>query len=436
MESMRYEAQQKTVQDLVNLFDNGQLNLEPGFQRDSVWSDRDRRGLMDSLFRGYPLPAIFLYRRSEEGRLVYDVIDGKQRLETILRFVGAIRGGRFGVKTHLPEEEEARLIDWAVLKRAQKQDVVTGYKLQIIEVQGSLSDIIDVFVKINSTGKALTSAEKRHARFYDSPFLRTAARVADKIEPILRQHKVLSDGQFSRMKHVELVCELMLSAHVEDVINKKAAVDKVMKSNAMTETQAKVAAEVVFRAVKRLNLLFPNLRASRFRQLADFYTLVVLFVEFEREGYVLIDRRRNQLARELLVRFSTGVDLVREKQKRLEGAREDETIYRQYLMTVLEGTDEVHQRRARAAILRSLLATIFIRKDSDRVFSLEQRRIIWNSTENKVCAYPKCKQQLTWDDFTIDHIEPHSRGGRTRVDNAQIMCHQHNASQGNRRGAA
>lgn len=46
---MNFSTQQRTVQDLVNWYKNRHLNLEPGFQRKSVWSDRDRRKLMHAL---------------------------------------------------------------------------------------------------------------------------------------------------------------------------------------------------------------------------------------------------------------------------------------------------------------------------------------------------------------------------------------------------
>lgn len=78
----------KTIADLVHSYEKKMLNLSPTFQRKSVWKDRDRQLLVQSLVRGFPIPAIFLYRRNDEGQLHYDVIDGKQRLETILRFMG------------------------------------------------------------------------------------------------------------------------------------------------------------------------------------------------------------------------------------------------------------------------------------------------------------------------------------------------------------
>jgi hypothetical protein len=97
--SLSYKTTTKSVQDIQNLFQRGQLNLEPGFQRQSVWNVRDRSKLIDSILRNYPLPAIFLYKRQDQGELVFDVIDGKQRLESLM-FMGLMRG-RYPTRTQL-----------------------------------------------------------------------------------------------------------------------------------------------------------------------------------------------------------------------------------------------------------------------------------------------------------------------------------------------
>ena len=214
-----YNTDQKTIQDITNHYKNGHLNLTPGFQRDSVWRDRDRMKLIDSVLRNYPLPSIFLYRREEKGNIVYDVIDGKQRIESILMFIGVIRGNRFSSWSQLPGREHAEWVDWGTLRKRQLQHKVTGYKLQAIEVEGDPADIIDLFVRINSTGKALTGAEKRHARYYNSDFLRKAGQLARRYEKYFLSNRILNRSQVSRMKHVELVCELMVSGHSHSAIS-------------------------------------------------------------------------------------------------------------------------------------------------------------------------------------------------------------------------
>lgn len=62
------------------------LNLTPSYQRGDVWRTGDRQALIESILRGIPLPSIILLRTG--GAKPHDVVDGKQRLTAILRFVG------------------------------------------------------------------------------------------------------------------------------------------------------------------------------------------------------------------------------------------------------------------------------------------------------------------------------------------------------------
>lgn len=426
---LNHHSYPKPIHDLVNLYKDGQLNLNPGFQRDSVWTTKDRAKLIDSIFKNYPLPAIFLYRREDNGALIYDVIDGKQRLETILMFMGVLRGNRFFVKTQFNDNSDFIEVDWNYLQRKRKQTIISGYKLYTIEVDGDLSEIIDVFVRINSTGKALTSAEKQHAKYYNSPFLKTAAGIAHRFEEYFTRTGVMSSGQISRMKHVELICEIMLSIGQDGVMNKKAALDKIM-SKGLTISQISKLKVRTIKALNRIRTMFPRLKETRFKGLSDYYVLSVLVANYEKEGLILTNKKRNKIAWGLLKEFSNGVDKARLKQKKVESLDESDSIYREYLLTVLQSTDEISQRKKRMEILDGVLRNLFASKDKQRGFSSEQRRLIWNSSKERKCN--ECGEILTWDDFTIDHIDPHSKGGRSDIENATLMCRKHNSSKGNR----
>ncbi|MCS6287299.1 MAG: DUF262 domain-containing protein [Nitrospira sp.] len=428
--AITHKTTTKSILDLKNLYDHGHLNLEPGFQRQSVWNERDRAKLIDSILRNYPLPAIFLYKREEDGNLVFDVIDGKQRLESILMFTGSMRG-RFWTRTQLPGTESVEWLDWKLLRRNGNQHLITGYEIPVIEVDGEIGDIINVFVRINSTGKALTRQEQRHARYYNSAFLKEAARLADRYQSYFSDNGIFSQGQLSRMKHVELMCELMLSMVQGDVLNKKTALDRVMATRSFDGRQLVKASSMVTTTLNRVRRMFPQIKATRLKQVTDFYSLVVLIGKFEQEGLILTDRRLNRLAWDLLQEFTKRVDEVRELQRKAKGARQDQELYRDYLLTVSQMTDDVAQRRKREQILRGILGSLFSKKDSQRGFTPEQRRIIWNASANRVCS--KCSCKLSWEDFTIDHINPHSKGGRSQLANAALMCRKHNSEKGNRR---
>lgn len=61
-------------------------NLTPSYQRGDVWRNSDRQSLIESILRGVPLPSIILLRTGSSTP--HEVVDGKQRLTAILRFVG------------------------------------------------------------------------------------------------------------------------------------------------------------------------------------------------------------------------------------------------------------------------------------------------------------------------------------------------------------
>lgn len=437
MDAISFYTSEITIQDIVNRFKSStknkqrQLNLSPGFQRESVWTNKDRQKLIDSILRNYPIPAIFLYRREENGESIYDVVDGKQRIETCLMFMGLIKGKRFGAKVQLPNKDDQEWIDYKMLQRRKQQFLFTEYKITTIEVKGDPSDIIELFVRINSTGKALTPAEKRHAKYYHSPFLKSAGKLANKFESYFLENKIVTEAQIARMKHIELICELMISFHQGDIINKKVALDKMMDDKSLSITKAKSIESKVITILNRLKKMFPNIKHTRFHQLSDFYSLTVLIYKFEIENLILTDNKRNTLARDLLVVFSNGVDQTRILQKKVEGIPTNLEKCREYLLTVLHATDEISQRRKREEILKALLESIFGRKDKVRLFSIEQRRILWNTSEERLCE--KCGKRVTWNDFTVDHILPFCKGGKAELPNAAIMHRSCNSAKGNRK---
>lgn len=71
----------------INELTTSDLNLTPSYQRGDVWSTNDRQALIESVLRGIPLPSIIL--REVGPSDPQEVVDGKQRLTALLRFVGS-----------------------------------------------------------------------------------------------------------------------------------------------------------------------------------------------------------------------------------------------------------------------------------------------------------------------------------------------------------
>lgn len=68
-------------------FTHKKLNLTPSYQRSDVWTNSARQALIESILRGIPLPSVILLKSNVPGQ-PHEVVDGKQRLTAILRFVG------------------------------------------------------------------------------------------------------------------------------------------------------------------------------------------------------------------------------------------------------------------------------------------------------------------------------------------------------------
>jgi len=83
------EAKVWSISDFASKATRGKLNLSPSYQRGDVWPTGHCQQLIVSILRGIPLPSVILLKPKIGGNMgAYDVVDGKQRLTTILRFIG------------------------------------------------------------------------------------------------------------------------------------------------------------------------------------------------------------------------------------------------------------------------------------------------------------------------------------------------------------
>lgn len=190
---------------------NGQLDLDPPYQRKSVWTTKDRKFFLDTIFRNYPAPPIFVHREiNDSGRAMYHVVDGKQRLETILLFAndkiaisndfgdGNLNGKKF---KDLDIEYKRRFWDYIL---------VVDF---IDSIEGT--NIEEVFDRVNRNSKNLQPQELRHAK-YDGWFITEAENESD--ERFWWDIKVTTRAKEKRMKNVQFVSELLLILLEEEIV--------------------------------------------------------------------------------------------------------------------------------------------------------------------------------------------------------------------------
>lgn len=73
-----------SIYELYRKFNKGQLILEVDFQRSSVWKEKQKCELIESILMGLPLPIFYL---KQMDNATYVIVDGKQRLSTLFDFI-------------------------------------------------------------------------------------------------------------------------------------------------------------------------------------------------------------------------------------------------------------------------------------------------------------------------------------------------------------
>src|SRR4051794_40402765 len=87
------DERRQTTQSIAwfwDLYKRELLELDPPYQRRSVWSQSYKDYFVDTILLDYPAPAVFLFEDiDEDGVTEYSVVDGKQRLSTIFEFLNS-----------------------------------------------------------------------------------------------------------------------------------------------------------------------------------------------------------------------------------------------------------------------------------------------------------------------------------------------------------
>lgn len=189
----------------LDLYQNGQLNLAPPYQRRSVWTVKDRKFFLDTIFRKYPSPAVFLHKEidSEKDRMIYHVVDGKQRLETVIQF----SQNDISVDRDYGDEK----LDGKKWKQIERDpDLKTHFLHYALPVEFMDSDdstvINEVFDRLNRNSRKLERQEMRHAK-YDGWFIKVAEREAEQEE--WERFGIVTKARMRRMKDVQLISELL-----------------------------------------------------------------------------------------------------------------------------------------------------------------------------------------------------------------------------------
>jgi len=275
----------QTVSWFWDLYTRDLLDLEPPYQRRSVWNQEYKDFFIDTVLNGYPAPAIFLYQEiTSEGRSKYSVVDGKQRLSTLFEFA----------ENKFPVSEQATLTrlrgkSFKDLENEVKQ-IFWKYQFAVEYVPSDDEGIInDIFNRINRNVSKLTPQELRHARF-NGGFITTVEDLTDWMASILPPNfPSIPARARNQMKDVEFVALLLLFLEEGVKSYRQDDLDKAFNDRDLAwEEQDEIKSEFkqVILSIKELLACSPlhiNLSKTRLKNQADFYSFFSAIAELNRE---------------------------------------------------------------------------------------------------------------------------------------------------------
>ncbi len=171
---MKYRTIDLKIDQFVSYANDNKINLIPPFQRGHAWKLPARKKLIANIVMGKPIPAIFLYREPSGDKYLYNILDGKQRMESLLLFIGNEHSSLKidGIAKYFFEPRHRKDINFKIdldgkkvgikdlandLFRDFREYVIPTIEITVDEDHATpLDEIISLFVDINSQGEKVT----------------------------------------------------------------------------------------------------------------------------------------------------------------------------------------------------------------------------------------------------------------------------------------
>lgn len=202
-----------TVETIVQQVKQGNIDLDPAFQRRNAWRDHRRSRLIESFVLGFPVPQIVL-AENPHRRKSFIVIDGKQRLMTIAGFYLAEYREYWtdpelsGLKV-VTELNDIAIDSFLADKQfADERRRLANADIRTTIISGFRDEAVlyDIFYRINTGAVPLSSQELRQV-LNRGPFSKYLLEVTSRANPIWTALNI--DSPDPRLRDVELLLRML-----------------------------------------------------------------------------------------------------------------------------------------------------------------------------------------------------------------------------------
>jgi len=246
---MRFKIENWSIKKLIAKHKSKELNLNPPYQRNDIWTEKAQKDLINSIQNGFPIPNFFFHQRKEQQ---IDVADGQQRTRAILAFINK------------------EISDYNK-KYFDNEKYFLHYLIPVVIINEDVTDdeIRKFYVKVNNTGLRLNTPELTKSTYFDNDILRLVEGLTESSD--FKKLGIFTEKQEDRMIDREFVEELIVQLHY-GIGDKKNAIKTLYNDNIAKDQIVMIKSnfEKIIEICVNSNLDFNN---SRYSQRNDFYTL-------------------------------------------------------------------------------------------------------------------------------------------------------------------
>ena len=266
-----FDSRTYSINDFIEWEERKQLEISPKFQRRSVWSPQAKSYLIDTILKEKPLPKIFIRATTDPKtkRTVREIVDGQQRMRTILSFI------KDGFKISKIHNEEYGGLTYSELPEVVQTDFLK-YEISVdLLLDLSDRDILDIFARLNTYSVSLNKQELFNAKYFGY-FKQLVYSLSGDYYIFWIENRIFTDRKIMRMGEAELVTDLLI-AIIDGIQSKKSADKYYQLYDEDFENRNEI--KVKFKKIVNLigNLFEGTLADTNFRTVPNFYGLFVAF---------------------------------------------------------------------------------------------------------------------------------------------------------------
>lgn len=229
---VKTDAYQISIGEIVNMYKDEEFIINPDFQRLFRWEIGQKSKLIESLLLGIPLPSIFVFERDDSK---WELIDGLQRISTLLEFMGGLKEPTTGIlkqPTALVATKYLLSLDKTVWEKSDliidvpvdEQNPLTGpqqlaikrsrLSVEILKRPSDNETKYDLFQRLNAGGTVANAQELRNCiTIMVNRDYATFVRSLSEFDPFL---KVLaaSEDQIEKQRHMEYATRFLVHTYI------------------------------------------------------------------------------------------------------------------------------------------------------------------------------------------------------------------------------